>query len=283
MGGNLPSGTRKIQKRTEKNMTDHYSDTELIEKVKEKIASADKVLIGLGEEWKRGINDDRELLSAYDSLYELIKDKDYFIVTMAVDGMIFDTALGSRMDRAVSSEPEPEETFSCPSADSETMALMDRLFPPKEQKRPEQDTRFQRIVAPCGNENWRQCSEGCTKDIWELGEIPDDICPHCGAPLTGNTIQATPYIEEGYLPQWEKYTQWLTKTLNRELVILELGCGFENPGVIRFPFEKTCFFNQKSFFCRVHKTFPQTSAELRERAVGVKAFSPEWIRKFVVK
>lgn len=160
---------------------------------------------------------------------------------------------------------------------------MDRLFPPKEQKRPEQDTRFQRIVAPCGNENWRQCSEGCTKDIWEPGEIPDDICPHCGAPLTGNTIQATPYIEEGYLPQWEKYTQWLTKTLNRELVILELGCGFENPGVIRFPFEKTCFFNQKSFFCRVHKTFPQTSAELGERAVGVKAFSPEWIRKFVVK
>lgn len=112
MGGNLPSGTRKIQKRTEKNMTDHYSDMELIEKVKEKIASADKVLIGLGEEWKRGINDDRELLSAYDSLYELIKDKDYFIVTMAVDGMIFDTALGSRMDRTVSSDPEPEETFS---------------------------------------------------------------------------------------------------------------------------------------------------------------------------
>ena len=264
-------------------MTEKYSDMEQIQKVKEKIASADKVLIGLGEEWKRDINDDRELLSAYDSLYELIKDKDYFIVTMAVDGMIFDTALGSRMDRAVSSDPEPEETFSCPSADSETMALMDRLFPPKEQKRPEQDTRFQRIVAPCGNENWRQCSEGCTKDIWEQGEIPDDICPHCGAPLTGNTIQATPYIEEGYLPQWEKYTQWLTKTLNRELVILELGCGFENPGVIRFPFEKTCFFNQKSFFCRVHKTFPQTSAELGERAVGVKAFSPEWIRKFVVK
>ena len=233
-------------------MTDHYSDMELIQKVKEKIASADKVLIGLGEEWKRGKSDDRELLSAYDSLYELIKDKDYFIVTMAVDGMIFETALGSRMDGAVSSDPE-------------------------------QDTRFQRIVAPCGNENWRQCSNGCTKDIWEPGEIPDDICPHCGAPLTGNTIQADPYIEEGYLPQWGKYTQWLTKTLNRELVILELGCGFENPGVIRFPFEKTCFFNRKSFFCRVHRTFPQAAAELGERAVGVKAFSPEWIRNFVVK
>ena len=75
-------------------MTDHYSDTELIEKVKEKIASADKVLIGLGEEWKRGISDDRELLSAYDSLYELIKDKDYFIVTMAVEDSILRAGAG---------------------------------------------------------------------------------------------------------------------------------------------------------------------------------------------
>lgn len=45
-----------------------------------------------------------------------------------------------------------------------------------------------RITAPCGNETWRQCSRSCTKDIWEPGEIPDDICPHCGAPLCGNTI-----------------------------------------------------------------------------------------------
>ena len=100
MGSNLPERNAENIEKDRENMTDHYSDTELIEKVKEKIASADKVLIGLGEEWKRGISDDRELLSAYDSLYELIKDKDYFIVTMAVDGMIFDTALGSRILRA---------------------------------------------------------------------------------------------------------------------------------------------------------------------------------------
>lgn len=71
-----------------------------------------------------------------------------------------------------------------------------------------------RITAPCGNETWRQCSRSCTKDIWEPGEIPDDICPHCGAPLCGNTIDADSYIEEGYLPQWMAYTRWLTGTVN---------------------------------------------------------------------
>ena len=41
-----------------------------------------------------------------------------------------------------------------------------------------------KITAPCGNVNWLQCSKGCTKDIWERGEVVDGICPHCGAPLT---------------------------------------------------------------------------------------------------
>ena len=41
-----------------------------------------------------------------------------------------------------------------------------------------------KITAPCGNVNWLQCSKGCTKDIWERGEVADGICPHCGAPLT---------------------------------------------------------------------------------------------------
>ena len=29
--------------------------------------------------------------------------------------------------------------------------------------------RADRITAPCGNVNWFQCSEACTKDIWERG------------------------------------------------------------------------------------------------------------------
>lgn len=263
-------------------MSESSGNLETLQMLKEKIASADKVLIGLGEEWKK--KDKEEILkAAYESLFQLVKDKDYFIVTMAVDGMIFDTSLGSQTETVISTDLEPEETFSCPSADESTIALMERLFPVNEEKKLVQDKRFQRIVAPCGNENWRQCSVGCTKDIWEAGEVADDICPHCGAPLTGNTIEASPYIEEGYLPQWEKYTKWLSGTLNRNMVILELGCGFSNPGVIRFPFEKTCFFNQKAFLCRVHKNFPQVMAELGERAVGVSAFSPEWLRDFVEK
>lgn len=135
-----------------------------------------------------------------------------------------------------------------------------------------------RITAPCGNEQWQQCSRACTRDIWEPGEIPDGLCPHCGAPLTGNTIFAEAYIEEGYLPQWKAYQEWLGKTLNRELLAVELGEGFLLPKLIRWPFEKTVFFNKKAHMYRVNETFAQVSEDIGDRSVSVQANSVDFVR-----
>lgn len=196
----------------------------------EYLAGAQKVLVGIGAEWKSGR--DPKIRQAYEALGRLLDGKDYFIVTTNTDAAVYDSCLEG-----------------------------------------------QRIVAPCGNETWRQCSKACTKDIWEPGEIPDDICPHCGAPLTGNTREADTYIEEGYMPQWKKYTGWLAMTINRELLVLELGEGFQTPTVIRWPFEKTVYFNRKSHMYRVHKSLSQVSEEIGERAEAVAENSVEWVRK----
>ena len=137
----------------------------------------------------------------------------------------------------------------------------------------------ERITAPCGNERWKQCSKACTKDIWEPGEIPDGICPHCGEPLTGNTIFAENYIEEGYLPQWKAYQEWLGRTLNRELLAVELGEGFLLPKLIRWPFEKTVFFNKKAHMYRVNETFAQVSEDIGDRAVSVRENSVDFVKR----
>lgn len=197
--------------------------------MKERLEKSEKILIGIGSEWR--VEQNPEVMSAYESLYQLIKDKDYFVVTTNTDGAIYDSSLAP----------------SC-------------------------------IVAPCGNVGWRQCQKACTKDIWEGREVPEGICPHCGAPLIGNTIEAETYIEEGYLPQWNAYTRWLAATLNRNLLVLELGVDFKVPTVIRWPFEKTVFFNKKSYMYRVHSSLAQITEEIRERAEGVSRNSVEWIQ-----
>lgn len=210
--------------------------------VKEKLEKAQKVLVGIGAEWKlldsqkeereKSIDDPEQsqVKAAYDSLYKLIKDKDYYVVTTLTDGVL--------------------------------MAL------PFNQNR---------VCAPCGNIHWRQCSKACSKDIWEEGEIPDDICPHCGAPLTGNTIKAETYIEEGYLPRWKDYMNWQTGTFRRDLVILELGEGFLTPTVMRWPFEKITLYNKQAHLYRVHETLYQVPKEIEERSTPVCADSMQWI------
>lgn len=68
---------------------------------------------------------------------------------------------------------------------------------------------------------------------------------------------------------WETYTKWLQGTLNRNLVILELGVGMELPQLIRFPFEKVAYFNQKSCLYRVHSHLYQMTEEMKERGYSV--------------
>lgn len=80
--------------------------------------------------------------------------------------------------------------------------------------------------------------------------------------------------------QWNGYMNWLSRTLNRKLVILELGEGFMQPTVIRWPFEKTVMINQKACIYRVHKTFYQIADEIKERAVAVKADSVEFVSQW---
>ena len=210
--------------------------------VREKIKEAQKVLIGIGKEW--ALRDDEkdirfchltdpsqaDLEAAYEALYDLIKEKDYYIVTTLTDGAVYEMPFDKN-----------------------------------------------RIVAPCGNIHWRQCSKACTKDIWEEGEVPDDICPHCKAPLTGNTLKAETYIEEGYLPRWKDYMKWQTGTINRSLVILELGEGFSTPTVMRWPFEKIIYFNQKSKLYRINENFYQLPKEAEERGVSVHENSVRWM------
>ena len=78
-------------------------------------------------------------------------------------------------------------------------------------------------------------------------------------------------LEEGEdSKSWERYLHWLGFTLNQKLCIVELGVGFLHPSLIRFPFEKTCYFNQKSILIRIHETFWQLSAEIAKRGTAIQ-------------
>lgn len=141
-----------------------------------------------------------------------------------------------------------------------------------------------KIVAPCGSMEKMQCTDHIVEaekirdEVLETGDVSRAVCPICGRALQFHTVAAEGYLEEGYLPQWEKYTRWLRNTLNRRLCILELGVGFHYPQVIRFPFEKTAYYNKKATLIRVNGRFPQLPAELRGRGISVPVSPLEFLK-----
>lgn len=164
-----------------------------------------------------------------------------------------------------------------------------------------------RLVMPCGGSRLKQCSEGCSEEICELTETDkstlaqymknilqntnDDLkyneqyvknidlgkCSKCGRPLVLNNIYAEHYDETGYLSQWQLYTKWLQGTLNKKVLILELGVSLKFPSVIRWPFEKIAYFNQKAVFCRVNENLYQLSEELKDKGISVPKNSIDWL------
>lgn len=89
--------------------------------------------------------------------------------------------------------------------------------------------------------------------------------------------QITFPLTEGETKSWERYLHWLSFTLNQKLCILELGAGFAHPEIIRFPFEKTCYFNQKSRLLRINRQFPQLTEEIAERGISIPEDPAEFL------
>ena len=222
------------------------------------LADADKVLIGIGEAFERkddelnteafrflekenallaGFkrleywrdNPQHDVTEAYNRLYEIVSEKDYFVVTTCMDDRIY------------------ESKFS-------------------------QD----RITAPCGTWKYLQCSDLCTEDLLAVSEEMIQkkemiYCPHCKKRVSFNQVTCGKYNEKGYLASWAEYRNWLQRTINKKLCIIELGVGMNYPTIIRWPFEKIAYCNNKASFVRVHDFLYQMTEELGQKGIGVKA------------
>ena len=157
-----------------------------------------------------------------------------------------------------------------------------------------------RLVMPCGSVQIKQCERACGGErvpvsqgdlavletlfqkLW-LGSLSPEVvrgigsCRQCGSPMVFNNVYAENYDEAGYLENWQRYTKWLQGTLNRSLLLLELGVSMGFPSVVRMPFEKITAYNQKAFLCRVNEKLWQLPADFLSKGVGISKNAIDWI------
>ncbi len=85
------------------------------------------------------------------------------------------------------------------------------------------------------------------------------------------------YNESIYLDNWDRYMKYLTSTIGNKLLILELGVSLDYPTVIRWPFEKVAFINNKAHLIRVHERLYQHTPEIKDKTDSVHMNSVNYI------
>jgi len=282
--GGFPAFTLRSDVDGDERMSDR------IQEIREKVRDAQMVLIGIGEafqyDWSALLQDTR-----YQEIEREIGDDEKYIWIMPfLQKMIL---LQAREDRWKKAYAGLAELAGGKNYFIVSLCMDDRIY--------EAGLEEQRIVTPCGGFRKMQCDNNCSGELTDMpqevyeavvryyrGEVPlsalcEPTCEACGNKRRFNQLGVSRYAEEGYLRQWDAYTKWLQGTVNRKLCVLELGVGLEYPNIIRFPFEKIVFYNQKAFMYRIHPVVWQLGEEIGDRGIGIKEDPVDFLIKGFVK
>ncbi len=97
-------------------------------------------------------------------------------------------------------------------------------------------------------------------------------CPICGGPMTMNLRCDQYFIQDEAWYQAEKrFGDFLNEALKsqKNLLLLELGVGFNTPTIIRFPFEKLVKENKQVNLIRLNLNEAVIPESIEQQAVGI--------------
>lgn len=175
----------------------------------------------------------------YRELFELVKDKDYFVITTNVDHCF-------------------------------QKAGVDR----------------KRLFYTQGDYGLFQCSEPCCRETFENEDIirrmmdqqkdmriPSEllpVCPHCGKPLTMNLRADNKFVEdEGWHMAAERYSNFLRTRKDLRILFLELGVGYNTPGIIKYPFWQMTEENPRAIYACINYGEAACPHEIKKQSICI--------------
>lgn len=178
-------------------------------------------------------------MELYQELFRLVSDMDYFVITTNVDGQFRKAGFAS-----------------------------DRLF------EVQGDYAYLQCACGCHSERYddKELVEQMLGSIHD-GRIPSLLVPHCpvcGGSMDVNLRKDSYFVEDAaWHLQADRYTQFLKKAYCGRCVLLELGVGYNTPGIIRFPFEQMASTNSGMTLIRLNRDFPERQMKGKGQFVGM--------------
>lgn len=177
----------------------------------------------------------------YNKLFDLVKDKDYFVITTNVD-----------------------HCFQRAGFDK------NRLF------YTQGDYGLFQCSEPCCQETFD--NKDIVKEMYEKQknmQIPTDLipkCPYCGKPLTTNLRCDGKFVQdEGWHKAGERYSDFLRKMQNQNILYLELGVGYNTPVIIKYPFWQLTAQNPKAKYVCINAEEAICPKEIENQSICIDA------------
>lgn len=177
----------------------------------------------------------------YTKLLNLVKDKDYFVITTNVD-----------------------HCFQRAGFDKK------RLF------YTQGDYGLFQCSEPCCQETFD--NEEVIKAMYEQQKdmkIPSDLipkCPYCGKPLTTNLRADDKFVQdEGWYKASERYADFIRRHRDLNILYLEIGVGYNTPVIIKYPFWQMTAQNSKATYACINMGEAAVPNEIEHQSICIEA------------
>lgn len=204
----------------------------------------------------------------YDNLYELVKDKDYFVITTNVDHC-FQKA-GFDKHRLYYTQGD-YGLFQCSE--------------PCHKKTYNNEDIIRKMVMAQGYEFKEDGSlylpEGRNLKLTVPSELVP-YCPECGKPMSMNLRADNTFVEdEGWHVAAKRYEQFLERHKNLNIVFIELGIGYNTPVIIKYPFWQMTDKWQHAHYICLNYGQAYAPDEIKDKSVCVNNDIDEVIRRLL--
>ena len=214
--------------------------------------------------WSRFIYINRYMdapLPVYEKLFELVRGKDYFVITTNVDHC-FQKA-GFDKKRLFYTQGDYGLFQCCVPCHKKTYNN-------------EETVRKMLISQGFGfkdSENKKDGEIMFPENPLKM-EIPSELVPHCpvcGKPMSMNLRCDGTFVEDdGWHEAAKRYQDFLEKHKNARTLFLELGVGGNTPGIIKYPFWNLTYKNKNAFYASLNMEKEEIPIEIKARSVLIK-------------
>ncbi|WP_300758502.1 Sir2 silent information regulator family NAD-dependent deacetylase [uncultured Brachyspira sp.] len=173
------------------------------------------------------------------NLLEIVKNKNYFVITTNVDGR-FEEA---KFDK-------------------------EKLF------KVQGDYSLFQCSVPCRQETFYN-----EKQIREMVKSRKDLkiakelipkCPHCGSNMSMNLRCDNTFVQDdNWYYSMNKYKKFLDEAKNKNILFLELGVGYNTPAIIKYSFWDMALKNENSIYVSVNLNDSYAPDNLKERSICI--------------